>query len=361
MGSKSKRRNAAINRRAKKSGLPPGTLVHIGEKREEAVRITYMDYDERCFQEQQGVAVEECFPFKETKTITWINIDGIDEIPIIEKIGKAYDLHPLILEDIVTAGQRPKFDNYDKYAYVVLKMLTYNDATLSVESEQISIVFGPNFVISFQEDVGDIWDPIRDRIRLAKGRVRKMGADYLAYSLIDAIVDGYFGILEKFGERIEGLQDDLMESPSETLLRQIHSLKREMMSLRRSVWPLRELISAMQRDESPLIGSQTRVYLRDVYDHTIQIIDAIEGFRDIVSGMLDVYLSSISNRTNAIMKVLTMIATIFIPLTFVAGVYGMNFTHMPEIGWRWGYPAVLVLMVSIAGVMIAYFRSKRWL
>ncbi len=204
MGSKSKRRNAALNRRAKKSGLPPGTLVHIGEKREEAVLITYMDYDEQHFEEKQGVSVEECFPFKDTDTITWINIDGIDEIPIIEKIGKAYDLHPLILEDIATAGQRPKFDNYDKYVYIVLKMLTYNDTNHAVESEQISIVFGSNFVISFQEDVGDILDPIRDRIRFAKGRVRKMGADYLAYSLIDAIVDGYFGILEKIGERIEG-------------------------------------------------------------------------------------------------------------------------------------------------------------
>jgi len=361
MGGKSKRRNAALNRRAKKSGLPPGTLVHIGEKREQAVLITYMDYDERSFQEKQRATVEECFAFKDTQTITWINIDGIDDIPIIEKIGKAYDLHPLILEDIVTAGQRPKFDNYDKYVYIVLKMLTYSFATHSVESEQISIVFGPNFVISFQEDVGDIFNPIRDRIRFAKGRVRKMGADYLAYSLIDAIVDGYFGILEKIGERIEGLEDELIERPTESLLRQIHSLKREMMSLRRSVWPLRELINAMQRDESPLISSQTRIYLRDVYDHTIQIIDAIEGFRDIVAGMLDVYLSSISNRTNAIMKVLTMIATIFIPLTFVAGVYGMNFKNMPEIEWRWGYPAILLLMLAVAGVMVGYFRRRKWL
>jgi magnesium transporter len=361
MGGKSKRRNAALNRRARKAGLPPGALVQYGEKRAQAVLITYMDYDEASFQEKQGVSVEECFPFKDTDTITWINIDGIDEIPIIEKIGKAYDLHPLILEDIVTAGQRPKFDNYDKYVYIVVKMLTYNETTHAVDSEQISIVFGRNFVISFQEDVGDIWDPIRDRIRLAKGRIRRMGADYLAYSLIDAIVDGYFGILEKIGERIEGLEDELIERPTESLLRQIHTLKREMMSLRRSIWPLRELISVMQRDESPLIAGQTRIYLRDVYDHTIQIIDTIEGFRDIVAGMLDVYLSSIGNRTNAIMKVLTMIATIFIPLTFIAGVYGMNFKNMPEIEWRWGYPAVLLLMLSVAGVMVAYFRRRKWL
>jgi len=361
MGNKSKRRNAALSRRTKKAGLPPGTLIHIGEKREEAVRITYMDYDEQHFQEKQGALVEECFPFKDTSTTTWINIDGIDEIPIIEKIGKAYDLHPLILEDIVTVGQRPKFDNYDKYAYIVLKMLTYNYATYTIGSEQMSIVFGTNFVLSFQEEVGDIFGPIRDRIRQAKGRVRKMGADYLAYSLIDAIVDSYFGILEKIGERIESLEDELLEQPSEDLLRQIHALKREMMSLRRSVWPMRELISAMQRDESPLICDQTRIYLRDVYDHTIQIIDAIEGFRDIVGGMLDIYLSSISNRTNAIMKVLTMIATIFIPLTFVSGVYGMNFEHMPEIKWRWGYPMVLLVMATVGGIMVTYFRRKKWL
>jgi magnesium transporter len=361
MAGKSKRRNAALSRRSKKAGLPPGTLVHIGEKRTEAVHISYMDYDEQSFQEQQGVSVEECLPFKDTPTITWINIDGIDEIPIIEKIGRAYDLHPLILEDIVTAGQRPKFDNHERYAYIVLKMLSYQLAGDTIESEQISIVFGANFVLSFQEKVGDVFDPIRDRIRFAKGRVRKMGADYLAYSLLDAIVDSYFGILEKIGERIENLEDELIERPTERILRQIHALKREMMSLRRSVWPLRELLSAILRDESPLICRQTHIYLRDVYDHTIQIIDTIESFRDIVAGMLDIYLSSISNRMNAVMKVLTIIATIFIPLTFVAGVYGMNFRYMPELEWRWGYPASLLLMLAIVAVMLVYFRRKKWL
>lgn len=361
MGGKAKRRNAALSRRSTKAGLPPGTLVHIGEKRQETVHIAYMDYDEGRFQEKQGVTIEECLAFKNTPTVTWINIDGIDDIPVIEKIGKAYDLHPLILEDIVTVGQRPKFDNYERYAYIVLTMLSYNPSNHMVESEQVSIVFGTNFVLSLQEKVGDLFDPIRDRIRFAKGRIRKMGADYLAYSLIDAIVDNYFGILEKIGERIDGMEDELIERPTEEILRQIHSLKREMMSLRRSSWPLRELISAMHRDESALISSQTRVYLRDVYDHTIQIIDTIENFRDIVAGMLDIYLSSLSNRMNAVMKVLTIIATIFIPLTFVAGVYGMNFEHMPELRWPWAYPAVLMMMLAIAGVMLAYFRRKKWL
>ncbi len=361
MGNKAKRRSAALSRRSRKAGLPPGTLIHLGEKREEAVRITYMDYDEQTFQEKQADSIEECFQFKDTATTTWINIDSIEEIPIIEKLGRAYDLHPLILEDIVTAGQRPKFDDYGKYAYIVLKMLSYNDVNHMVESEQVSIVLGPSFVISFQERIGDIFDPIRDRIRAAKGRVRKMGADYLAYSLIDAIVDSYFGILEKIGEKVEMLEDELIDHPMESTLRQIHVLKREMMSLRRSIWPLRELIGAMQRDESPLIAGQTRVYLRDVYDHTIQVIDNIENIRDVVSGMLEIYLSSISNRMNAVMKVLTIIATIFIPLTFVAGVYGMNFRYMPELEWRWGYPAVLALMAAIAGGMLIYFRKKRWL
>ncbi len=361
MGSKSKRRNAALNRRSRKAGLPPGSLVHIGEKRQEAVHITYLDYDEQHFQEKKGVSVEECFPFKDTSTITWINIDGIDEISIIEQIGRAYDLHPLILEDIVTAGQRPKFDNYEKYAYIVLKMLTYNYTSHVIESEQISIVFGANFVISFQEKVGDIFDPIRDRIRQAKGRVRKLGADYLAYSLIDAIVDSYFGILEKTGERIEELEDELIQNPTSDTLDKIHTLKREMMSLRRSIWPLRELISAMQRDESSRISSQTRIYLRDVYDHAIQVIDTIENFRDMVGGMVEIYLSGISNRMNSIMKVLTMIATIFIPLTFLTGLYGMNFERMPGLHQWWGYPLTLLAMLVVAGIMLIYFRKKKWL
>jgi magnesium transporter len=361
MATKAKRRNGgALKRRSQKAGLPPGALVHIGEKKVETVRITCLDYDEQNFQEKQVDLVEECFRFKDTATVTWINIDGIHETSIIERIGEPFEIHPLVLEDIVTTGQRPKYEGSEKYGYIVLKMLSYS-AGQTVESEQISIVFGPRFVLSFQERVGDVFDVIRDRIRTAKGRIRRMGADYLAYSLIDAIVDSYFSVLEKIGDRIELLEDELIGWPTERTLRQIHALKREMMSLRRSIWPLRELISAMQRDESSLIGAQTRLHLRDVYDHTIQIIDTIESFRDITAGMLDIYLSSLSNRMNAIMKVLTIIATIFIPLTFVVGVYGMNFEHMPELKWRWGYPVVLLLMLAVAGTMIVYFRKRKWL
>jgi magnesium transporter len=229
-----------------------------------------------------------------------------------------------------------------------------------VQSEQVSIVVGDKFVLSFQESVGDVFEPIRDRIRNSKGRIRKMGSDYLAYALLDAVVDGYFSVLETIGDTIESMEEQLAKEPTEDILRQIHSLKREMIFLRKSIWPLRELISSLQRSDSDLISESTDVFLRDVYDHTIQVIDTVESFRDIVSGMLDLYLSSISNKMNAVMKVLTIIATIFIPLTFIAGIYGMNFKYMPELEWRWSYAVVWLIMILIAAGMIMYFRKKKW-
>jgi magnesium transporter len=344
----------------KKAGSPPGTLVHIGEKKAESVRITYIDYDEQNIEEKQVTDIKECFPFKATPTVTWINIDGIHDVDIIEKVGKHFDLHPLILEDILNTTQRPKFEDYDSHLFVVLKMLTSAGEKQLVQSEQVSMVVGRNFVISFQESIGDVFEPIRDRIRNSKGRIRKMGADYLAYALLDAIVDGYFSVLETIGDTIESMEERLAKDPTEAILRQIHSLKREMIFLRKSIWPLRELISNLQRSESGLIAQSTDVFLRDVYDHTIQVIDTVESFRDIVSGMLDLYLSSISNKMNAVMKVLTIIATIFIPLTFVAGIYGMNFKYMPELEWRWSYAVVWLVMIVIAVGMIKYFRNKKW-
>jgi magnesium transporter len=350
-----------LKRHSKKAGVPPGTLVHIGEKKVETVRITYIDYDEQNVEEKQISTIEECFHLKTTPTVTWINIDGLHEVETIEKLGKKFELHPLLLEDVVSTGQRPKFEDFEKYAFVVLRMLSYSEEMQTVESEQVSIVLGPNFVISFQERLGDVFEHIRERIRNAKGRIRKMGPDYLAYALVDAIVDNYFGILEKVGERIELMEEELVANPTQNTLQQIHTLKREMISLRKSVWPLRELISGMQRSESTLIDESTGIYLRDVYDHTIQVIDTIESFRDMVSGMLDIYLSSISNKMNAVMKVLTIIATIFIPLTFVAGIYGMNFEHMPELKWRWGYLAVWLVMGAVFILMLVYFKRKKWL
>jgi magnesium transporter len=345
----------------KKIGLPPGTLVHVGEKKAEKVRIRIIDYDEAQFEEKEAKTVEECFPFKDTPTVTWINIDGLHDIEIIEKIGKHFGLHPLLLEDILNTEQRPKMEDHEDYLFIVLKMLYYDEEKHDITAEQVSIILGSNFVISFQEREGDVFKFIRERIRNGKGRIRKVGSDYLAYALVDAIVDNYFIILEKLGEKIEEMEEELVTNPMPETLQAIHHLKREMIFLRKSVWPLREVISALERGEPTLIHESTGIYLRDLYDHTIQVIDSIETFRDMVSGMLDVYLSSVSNKMNEVMKVLTIIATIFIPLTFIAGIYGMNFEYMPELGWHWGYPVIWLLMCAVLILMLVYFRRKRWL
>jgi magnesium transporter len=350
-----------IKKRSKKAGLPPGSLVHIGEKKAEIPKITVMDYDEAHFQEKEIKTIEECFLFKDKPTVTWINIDGLHQVEILEKLGECYGLHPLVLEDILNTDQRPKMEDYGEYLYIVLRMFNYNDKSSEIESEQISLVLGPNFVFSFQEREGDTFNPIRDRIRNSKGRIRKMGADHLAYTLLDSIIDNYFIILEKLGEKIEFLEEEVVSRPKSETLQTIHHLKREMIFLRKGVWPLREVISGLERGESSLIKESTRIYLRDVYDHTIQTIDTIETYRDMVSGMLDIYLSSISNRLNAVMKVLTIIATIFMPLTFLAGIYGMNFKYMPELEWRWGYPTVWIAVILISVSMLIYFKKKGWL
>lgn len=350
-----------IKKRSKKAGLPPGSLVHIGEKKAETPKITIIDYDETHFQEKEVKTIDECFIFKDKPTVTWINIDGLHQVEILEKLGECYGLHPLVLEDILNTDQRPKMEDYGEYIYIVLKMLDYNDKSNEIEPEQMSLILGPNFVFSFQEREGDTFNPIRERIRNSKGRIRKMGADYLAYTLLDSIVDNYFIILEKLGEKIEFLEEKLVTRPTPETLQVIHYLKREMIFLRRAVWPLREVVNGLERGESSLVKESTRVYLRDVYDHTIQAIDTIETYRDMVSGMLDIYLSSVSNRLNSVMKVLTIIATIFMPLTFLAGVYGMNFKYMPELEWRWGYPLVWFIMAGIGISMLIYFRKRKWL
>ncbi|UCD05926.1 MAG: magnesium/cobalt transporter CorA [candidate division WOR-3 bacterium] len=348
-------------RRIRKAGLPPGTLVHVGDRKTEAVKITVIDYDESNFEQKDITKIEECYPFKDKPTVSWINVDGIHEVETIEKIGKKYGIHPLLLEDILNTEQRPKTEDFDDYLFLVLKMLSFDEERRGVNTEQVSLILGPNYVISFQEREGDVFNPVRDRIRNAKGRIRKMGADYLAYTLLDSIVDGYFLILERVGDKIEGLEEDLISNPDEKTLQTIHYLKREMIFLRRSIWPLREVISGISRKESNLIRESTEIFLRDVYDHTIQVIDTIESFRDTVSGMLDIYLSSLSNRMNEVMKVLTIFASIFIPLTFVAGIYGMNFANMPELGWKWGYFGALAIMAGIGISMLVYFKKKHWL
>jgi len=346
---------------SKKVGLPPGTPLHVGEKKISRAKITVIDYDEGQFQEKEAKTVEECFPLKDKPHVTWINIDGVHQVDIIEKIGTRLNIHPLVLEDIMNTTQRPKMEDFVDYIFIVLKMLHYEEDENRAKAEQVSVILGSNFVISFQENEGDIFDPIRERIKSERGRIRKMGADYLAYSLIDATVDNYFTILEKLGERIEDIEDELVSNPALETLQGIHSLKREMVFLRKSVWPLREAVNRLEKWESPLVSRSLGIYLRDVYDHTIQVIDSIETFRDMLSGLLDIYLSSVSNRMNEIMKVLTIIATISIPLTVITGIYGMNFQFMPELQWQWSYPLVLLAMLTLGITMLIYFRRKEWI
>jgi len=335
--------------------------MFVGEKRSAKVKLSVINYDGVNFQEKEVNNVKEAVSFRSKSSVTWLNVDGVHQPEIIEQIGKIFSIHPLVLEDIANTGQRPKMADFDGYIFVVLRMLRFDDEKNQTKAEQISIILGPDFVISFQEREGDVFDIIRERLRSNKGRIRKIGADYLAYSLIDAIVDNYFMILEKLGETIEDIEDKLVTDPKAETLQIIHDLKREMIFLRKSVWPLREVINRLERSESALIKKSTLVYLRDVYDHTIQVMDSVDTFRDTLSGMLDIYLSSVSNRMNEIMKVLTIIATIFIPLTFIAGVYGMNFRRMPELVQPWGYPAVLIVMLVIALIMLVYFRRKKWI
>jgi len=350
-----------LKKQSKKSGLPPGTLVHVGEKKTGKTIIDYIDYNTDNFQEKRAERIEDCFPLKQSKSVSWINITGLEDVSVLEKIGSHFEIHPLVLEDILHTDQRPKYEDYESYFFVILKMLRFDDESKEITSEQVSIILTGTCVISFQELEGDVFNTIRDRIRAGKGRIRKMGTDYLLYALIDAIVDHYFVILEKIGEKIEGLEDEVVDNPTPKILQYIHGLKRDMIFLRKSIWPLREAINNLYKNEHHLIKKTTGIFLRDLYDHTIQIIDTVETYRDMVSGLLDIYMSSVSNKMNEVMKVLTIFAAIFIPLTFIAGVYGMNFQYMPELTIPWAYPLVWIVMFAVGIILVLYFRHKKWM
>jgi len=348
----------------KKIRRPGFSHVHaggspVGEKTQN-VKLTILDYNEAKFQEKEVKTIEECFVFNNESTVTWINLDGLKQAENLEKLGNCFGFHPLVLEDLLNTEQRPKTEDFDTYLYIVLKMIDYNDVINGIEIEQLSIILGKNFVITFQEREGDSFNPLRDRIRNAKGRIRKMGPDYLVYALIDSVVDSYFRIPEKIGEKIEDLQEELVSDPSPHTLEEIQNLKREMIFLRKAVWPLREVVNGLERAEQGLVKKTSKIYLRNVYEHTIQVIDSVESLRDMISGMLDMYLSSINNRMNEVMKVLTVIATIFIPLTFITGIYGMNFKYMPEIDWQAGYFVIICVMIIIASSMLLFFKRKNW-
>ncbi|MCC4765100.1 magnesium/cobalt transporter CorA [Methanosarcina sp. DH1] len=348
-------------RRGSQIGLAPGSLVHVGEKKVDKVVIRVLAYNSEELVERKLEKIEDCLEFKDHPNLNfWINVDGLDRVDIIEKLGSYFNIHPLTLEDVLNTRQRPKTEDYDSYIYSVLKMILLDTKTKEITIDQVSIIIGPNYVLSFQEREGDVFEMVRERFKNPASRLRKSGVDYLAYGLIDAVIDNYFVILEHFGDKIEYLEEGLVLHPRPETLKTIQKYKRDMITLRKSIWPLRELISGLQRVESDLIKETTRVYLRDVYDHTIQVIDTVEDFRDILSSMVDIYLSSISFRMNEVMEVLTVIATIFIPLTFISGVYGMNFEYMPELKWRWGYPTVMFGMILLAVSMFIYFKKRKW-
>lgn len=348
-----------VQQRSKKTGLPPGTLVHIGERRTEKVTFTVFRYGAAGCEELQPHQANQLAP-PDDESVVWINVSGVHNVEVLEAIGKQFVLHPLLLEDIANTDQRPKLDDYETYFFLVIKMMSLTDRK-EIAVEQVSLVLGRNYVLSFQENGADVFQPVRERLRGGKGRLRQSGADYLLYALVDAIVDQYFAVLEFMGEKIELLQQTVVADPKPETLNEIHGLKRQLLFVRRAVWPLRDVMNNLSRSDCPFFQEATKLFFRDVYDHVVQIVDTIETLREMVSASLDIYLSSVSYRLNAVMRVLTVITTIFMPLSFIASIYGMNFEHMPELKSTWGYPIVLVAMTVVGLGMLILFRNKRWL
>ncbi|EPR73467.1 Magnesium and cobalt transport protein CorA [Winogradskyella psychrotolerans RS-3] len=342
-------------------GKAPGTLVYTGKKTEKQLHIESFDYTKETLKENVLTNIEDAKSYKETDSVTWINIDGLNSLSEIESIGKQYELHPLVLEDIVNTTQRPKIDEYDDYLFIVLKMLYY-DTDENVVIEQVSLVLGKNYVLSFQESEGDVFDTVRERIRLGNGRIRGLKSDYLLYALIDAVVDHYFSIIETLGNKIEDLENDLFEGHAKDNINiEVQQLKREILKVRRAIFPLREIINRIEKGEHPLIYKRTITYYRDIYDHLIQVSENIDIYREMIWSLMDMYMSTISNRMNEVMKVLTIMSSIFIPLTFLAGIYGMNFEYIPELNYHNGYFILLGVMFVMFILMLFYFKRKKWL
>jgi magnesium transporter len=345
--------------RTKKSFQPPGTIENAHTLRQDNVVITVIEFNEQSITEKVLTDISECLAYKNTPLTTWINIDGIHNIKAVEKIGALFGIHPLTLEDIVNTDQRPKFEDYENYLVVVMKMLYYD---IALHGEQLTIILMENLVITFQEIHGqDAFTPIRKRLHDGNGRVRRYGADYLCYALMDAIVDSYFNILEKIGNKIEDIDEILITNPSPNTIEILHDLKREMIHLRKAVWPVQDLLISFQRSETLLIKSTTDLYLRDISDHSVRVIETVENYRDLISSMMDVYLSSLSHKMNEVMKVLTIMSSIFIPVTFIAGVYGMNFDFMPELHSVYGYVITWIVMLTVMISLAIYFKRKKWL
>lgn len=353
--------NNSGKRASKKAGLPPGTLMHLGDQKVQEIKITVIDYNQTDISEKICQTPEESFPYKKKDSISWINIYGLHDIDVISKIGDYYGLHKLLLEDILDTNHRPKIEEYDKHVFLTLKMLSINPETKSIDNEQISLIIGKGWLLTFQEQEGDIFNGLRLRLKENKGNLRQKGTDYLLYRIIDTVVDYYFFVTEHMAETIETLEEEILLESTTDLLREIHSLKKQLWQIRKAILPIREVVSGLQKDTNELIEEGTEKYLRDLYEHIIQIHDIVENQRDMVGSLMELYLSGVSNKMNQVMKVLTIISTIFIPLTFIAGVYGMNFENMPELKWNYGYFFVIGVMVVVAIIMIRFFKRKDWL
>jgi magnesium transporter len=347
---------------AEKVGLPPGTVVHTGEDRTEEVTISVMEFAGDQMREYIADSIEDCSPPLDKKATKWVHVRGVHDIDIVQKVCEYYKLHPLVIEDIPSVGQRPKFESMAKSVYIVLREYDFMTEDIQLHSEQVSIVFGKNFVLSFQESSEDIFEPIRNRARRLGSRIRFSGPDYLAYAILDLLVDKYFVVLEKIGDMIEDLEDDLIEAATTDMLNRIYKIKRDLLSFRRHIWPLREVVLKMQRHSLSFVDDETQVFLRDLYDHVIRVTDHVETYRESISGMLDIYLSSVNNKMNEVMKVLTVVSTIFIPLTLMASIYGMNWQWIPEIEFLGtsGYPVFLMAMLIVTFTLIFYFRKIDW-
>lgn len=343
-------------------GLPPGSVVFVGEDRTEPVEFRVLEYGPDHLLETDEETLDEVLEYRDRTPVTWINVSGVHDESVVRTIGDHFDVHPLIQEDIAHTGQRPKLESHDDYLYLVVKMLYFDDERDGeLRAEQVSLLVGERNLISFQENPGDVFDPVRKRIRNGRGHIRDRGPDYLAYALLDVIVDHYFVVLDALGARTEDLEDEIVDEVQQDVQEEIHDLRRDLIFMRRMTWPMRELLYQLERLESPLWGDDNRPYVRDTYGHVVQVLDLVEALRDTASGLHDLHMTSISNRMNEIMKMLTIIGTIFIPLTFIAGVYGMNFEYMPELGWPWAYPAVWAVMGILAGALLLYFRRREWI
>jgi magnesium transporter len=366
MGKRKKARAGGVGRhlshRSRKVGLPPGSLVYIGAQTEaRQSRITAIEYEEHQVREREVRNLDELLPLKPAPVTTWINVDGVHDAALLAEFGQAFSLDSLLMEDILNTDQRSKYEYIDNRIYVILKMFDFDTIKQEIRSEQVSLVVGPNFLITFQEEVGNEFDHIRERLRNNGSRLRQGGSGFLAYILVDVVIDRYFLVLENIGHALESLEDTMLGESQPDMLQQVHQIKRELIFFRKHLWPVRETISNLRHADTELLTVQTQHYLRDVHDHIIQAIDTLETYRDLISGIQELYLSVLSNRMNEIMKVLTIISTIFIPLTFIVGVYGMNFKYMPELEQVWAYPTIWLIMLLIAALMLAYFRRKQWI